>query len=126
MVGGTTHVDLGSTVHDSGTVDRSRGRSTPEGTVDFKFYNEIDCAGTGAGTRAAMLSHAGRPERGCASVGETGALAAGSYGFKAHFIDAATTDVWQTATALCEPFTVDKGTADDRDQDPQRRTRRRR
>jgi Bacterial Ig-like domain (group 3) len=104
VVGGNTHVDLGSFVHDSATA--SGGPSTPEGTIDFKFYSTIDCTpvdgGSAAGT-VPLVSGVAHPSS------DEGALAAGSYSFKA-FYTSSNTDKWQNSESLCEPLTVDQGT----------------
>ena len=84
---------------------RPAGPRLPTGTVDFLFYNTIDCTDTGvdAGSDVALdtngVAHPSNDEE---------ALAAGSYGFKA-FYTSTNTDKWQNSEGICEPLTVDKG-----------------
>jgi hypothetical protein len=106
VVGGATHVDLGSFVHDSATA--TGGPSTPEGTVDFKFYNTIDCTPVDGGSAAGTVTL----DSGVAHPSDDeGALAAGSYSFKA-FYTSSDTDVWQNSESLCEPLIVDQAQLD--------------
>jgi hypothetical protein len=108
VVGGTVHVDLGSTVHDSATA--TGGPSTPEGTVAFTFYTTIDCTtdenhpSADAGSTVALVNGVAHPSS------DEAALAPGSYSFKAVYTSS-DTDKWQSGSeSLCEPLTVDKGT----------------
>ncbi|MFN8486751.1 MAG: Ig-like domain-containing protein [Caldilineaceae bacterium] len=97
-VGGSTHVALGSVVHDSAAVSGSG--ATPTGSVSFTFFNTIDCSGSGtlAGT-VNLVNGVADP-----SVSE-GPLAAGSYSFKATYSGDSN---YNGSTGACEPLTVDK------------------
>jgi hypothetical protein len=106
VVGGSTHVDLGSKVHDKATVTADDG-STPQGTVDFIFYTTIDCSTPPDGTAAGSVS---LDNTGVAHPSDSeGPLAAGDYGFQAFFTSDDLTQ-WTNGISPCEPLTVDQGT----------------
>jgi hypothetical protein len=105
-----TALSLGSVIHDQATLDNTGGSwGTPQGNVTFYFFNTGTTAcpttgttgGTAKGTIAVDGSGIAHPST------DTGALAAGSYAFKAVYTssDAAK---WNNAESACEPFTVGK------------------
>jgi hypothetical protein len=113
VIANGTALDLGSTVHDSGTVTGPSALGTPDGHVDFVFYNEADCGGDG--TAAGTIDPLADGDTAGVGVAhpstEEGPLAPGSYGFKAFFYSD-NTAVWQNNQSECEPFTVNKGQLD--------------
>lgn len=90
---------LGTTAHDKATVS---GGYTPSGSVNFTFYTNASCSGSGsaAGTTG-LVGGAAHP-----SISE-GPLAAGSYSFKAHYNGDANNNALDAA---CEPLTINKAT----------------
>jgi hypothetical protein len=104
VVGGDTHVDLGSFAHDSASVTGSSDAFAPTGNVSFTFYTKIDCTtddthpSTDAGT-VAFDNGVAHPSS------DEGALAAGSYSFVATY---AGDNNYQGSTSGCEPLTVDQ------------------
>ena len=112
VVGGDTHVDLGSTVHDQGTVTAPAVLGTPTGSVDFKFYKGDDCAAgevtadpadvqVGSTSNVLLANGVAHPSA------DFGPLGAGSYYFTAHF-KTGNENVWSNSDSTCEPLTVDK------------------
>jgi hypothetical protein len=103
VVGGGTHVDLGSFVHDSASVTGSSDAFAPTGNVVFTFYTTIDCTpdngGSAAGTVALDASGVAHPSA------DEGALAAGSYSFRATYVGDTN---YKGSTSDCEPLTVDQ------------------
>jgi hypothetical protein len=95
-----TSVPLGSTVHDKATVSGVGGFPTPTGTVDFTWYPNGTCEGTGtaAGT-VTLASGVAHPSS------SQGPLAAGSYSFEAHYNG---DTYYNSADSACEPLTVGK------------------
>jgi hypothetical protein len=110
VIANDTALDLGSKVHDSGTVTGPAALGTPDGHVNFVFYSEANCGGEGAdaGTIDPLAAGATAGEGVAHPSTEEGALAPGSYGFKAFFVSE-NTDVWQDSESKCEPFTVNQG-----------------
>jgi hypothetical protein len=104
VVGGSTHVDLGSTVHDKATVTADDlAADTPQGTVDWEFYGNLNCdSGDPAGSLAVDSNGVAHPSD------SEGPLGAGDYSFKAFFTSDDPTK-WDDGESLCEPLTVDKG-----------------
>ena len=105
VVGGATHVALGSTVHDSATVSAPAVLGTPTGSVDFSFYS-----GTCGDPENATLVGTDTVDlvNGVADPSKShGPLGAGSYFYLATY-HSDNTDVWQNSDSLCEPLTVDK------------------
>lgn len=114
VVGGDTHVDLGSTVHDKGTVTGPAALGTPTGSVDFKFYKGDDCANGGddvdgvPDVQVGSTSNVPLDSNGVAHPSaDFGPLGAGSYYFTAHF-NTGDENVWSDSDSTCEPLTVDK------------------
>ena len=113
VVGGDTPVDLGSTVHDQGTVTAPAVLGTPTGSVDFKFYKGDDCAAgevtaDPADVQVGSTSNVLLDSNGVAHPSaDFGPLGAGSYYFTAHF-KTGNENVWSDSDSTCEPLTVDK------------------
>ncbi len=88
----------GSSVHGSATVTDSTG--SPTGTVAFTYYSNASCTGLGTSAGTATLAN------GVADPSSaTGALAAGSYSFKAHYNG---NYAYSAIDSACVPFTVSK------------------
>jgi hypothetical protein len=98
-----THQPLGSEIHDSAAVTVDGGIAIPAtSTVEFKFYNSIDCTGDVAESTSKPAA---------ASVDPAlleGPLHAGSYSYKATFVTPADSAV-TGSSAACESITIDKG-----------------
>jgi hypothetical protein len=107
------HVALGSTVHDSASVDGPDALGTPQGTVYFTFYGTIDCDGSlgdeDTPTAVAAGSHAVDASGIAHPSASKGPLGAGSYSFSAQFVSS-NRNVWDNSPSQCEQLTVDKGT----------------
>ena len=95
-----TQIALGGSVYDSATVSSQNASFKPTGTVTFTFYNTADCKPEGSSAGSAPVVEA----TGVASPSATeGPLAAGSYGFVAHYSGDAN---FNASTGVCEPLTV--------------------
>jgi hypothetical protein len=96
-----TSVPLGTTVHDKATVNGVLGFPTPTGTVDFTWFSNGVCEGTGtaSGTGIELTSGVAHPSN------AQGPLAAGSYSFKAHYNG---DTYYNSADSACELLTVNK------------------
>ncbi len=91
-------VPLGTTMHDKVTVTGN----TPTGNVTLQFFGDAACAGSVLATSGGIALAAGSVD---ATAFPQGPLAAGSYGFKAHYVG----DVHNTAAdGTCENFVVGK------------------
>ncbi len=102
-----TEVPLGSVVHDHATVTATGAPNTPQGTVDFTFYNGTaasPCSGTVVSTENGVALDA----NGEANSSNTAALAPGTYGYLVHY-NSSDTEQWTDGDGTCEPLTVDQG-----------------
>ncbi len=107
-MGGDTHVPLGSVVHDTATVTGQVTGFDPDLTkVGFAFYNTIDC--TGDGSLAGNTGADDDPTNLDRRSGDTQALGAGSYSFRARFAGDDNYNPVPGSSVTCEPLTVDKG-----------------
>src|SRR5207244_6759098 len=97
-----TSVPLGATVHDRAAVSGVSG-FTPTGTVDFTWFTNGSCSGTGssAGTVALDASGVADPSQ------SRGPLGGGAYSFRAHYGGDAN---YGQADSPCEPLIVTIGT----------------
>ena len=95
-------VALGTNVHDKATVSDSVAGVDPTGTVSFTFFANNDCSGQGtAKGTVALVAGVAHPSQ------ASGALAAGDYGFRAHYNGDSNFDA---STSDCEPFHVNTAT----------------
>lgn len=106
-----TNIPLGSSVHDSGTIETLPvDANLPTGsTVTFYFFEDDEC---GAFDPANAVDSAPYLVSGTDRVVDPalaeGPLGAGDYSYYA-FFESSDTDVVTNAQSTCEPFTVDKG-----------------
>ncbi|HLO30005.1 MAG TPA: Ig-like domain repeat protein, partial [Anaerolineales bacterium] len=96
-----TSVALGTTVHDSATVNGS-GFGTPTGSVTFTFFTTSDqCTGDSVAAGSITLDASGIAH----PSDPFGPLAAGSYSFQATYSG---DNNYNASTSDCEPLTVNK------------------
>jgi uncharacterized repeat protein (TIGR01451 family) len=95
-----TVVEARSTVHDSVTVSGVEGQASPTGTVTLDWFTNGNCAGEPVATSGNVTLASGHAD---ATAFSQGPLAAGFYGFKAHYAGDA---VYATATGACESLRV--------------------
>ena len=94
----SSSVPLGTNVHDKATVTEANTAFDPTGDVTFTFFTNNTCAGQNTGkSQVALVSGVAHPSQ------ASGALAAGDYGFRAHYNGDANFDA---STSDCEPFQV--------------------
>jgi hypothetical protein len=99
--GTVTVVEAGSTVHDFVTVTGQPGSPNPSGNVTLDFFTNNQCTGAPAATSAPIaLTANGTVD---ATSFPQGPLAAGLYGFKAHYAGDAT---YPPSDGPCEPLRV--------------------
>lgn len=91
-----TAIALGSTVHDSATVNGQVGSIAMTGDVTYDFYVGPNCDGTLDDTETVGLG---------TESSTTDPLAAGSYYYIANYSG---DDNYDASTGICEPFTVNK------------------
>jgi uncharacterized protein (DUF2141 family) len=102
----STHVPLGSVVHDHAKVTAPGSPNTPEGTVDFTFYNgtaDKPCSGNPVSSQLGVALVNGE-----ADSDATDPLGPGSYGYLVHY-DSSNLEAWTDGDGTCEPFIVDQG-----------------
>jgi hypothetical protein len=94
-------VPLGSTIHDSATVTGDPAAFTPTGNVQFWFFENGTCTGTGidAGL-VALVGGVAHPSN------SFGPLEAGDYSFQAEYLG---DDNYSGSISPCEPVTVEQG-----------------
>jgi len=101
-----TTVEAGTTVHDSASVTSAAG--IPSGTVKFDWFTNGTCTGNPQDTSAAFALTNGQADTATPGVGETafvkGPLAAGLYGFKAHYLG--DNNFMLPSDGPCEPLRV--------------------
>src|SRR5262249_1519447 len=88
-----TTVPANTTVHDKATVTGSPAVFTPTGTVEYRFYNTIDCTGSFTSETVSVGSESG----------SHGPLAPGSYSFMAIYSGDSN---YAGSSSDCEPLTV--------------------
>ena len=98
-VGGTTHVALGSVVHDTASVTGQFGNFAPSGTISFQFFTNLTCT-SGAPVTATPDSAT------AAHTADSAPLTVGTgYSYQATIADDAN---YVGATSPCEPLTVNR------------------
>jgi hypothetical protein len=98
----TTSVPSGTPVTDQATVSGS-GAGTPTGTVDFKFFNNGTCAGTGTDLGNFPLDASGVANTGPSAPLTVGGSTDGSYSYLAHYNGDTN---YNASTGACEPVAV--------------------
>ena len=99
-----TAVEVGATVHDFVTVDGGAGNPPPTGSVTIDWFTNNTCAGSPAVTSASIALGAGGMVD--ATSFPQGPLAAGLYGFKAHYLGDPANPVYAPSDGACEPLRV--------------------
>lgn len=86
-----------TTMHDKAAVSGQVGAIAMTGTVDFTFFNNEECDGTGtaSGTGIALVSGVAHPST------SQGPLASGEYAFRAAYSGDAS---YEPSVSACEPF----------------------
>jgi uncharacterized repeat protein (TIGR01451 family) len=92
---------LGSSVYDTATLGNLTTGKDPTGTLNFTFFDNGDCSGTGtpAGTGVAIDGQSDTE----------GPLAAGSYSFQAQYITGQNDHYNSSDLSACEPLTISQG-----------------
>ena len=94
-------VPYGSSVYDTATLSNLITGETPTGKVQYTFFANGDCSGTGTDAGLKTLVN------GLAPQSDTqGPLAAGSYSFDAQYLSGNDPNYSDSAVSACEPFTV--------------------
>ena len=97
-----TVVEAGSVVHDFVTVTGQPGKPNPTGNVNIDWFTNNQCSGSPAASSGPVgpLNASGQLD---ATGFAQGPLAAGFYGFKAHYLGDGT---YATSDGACEPLQV--------------------
>lgn len=108
-------VALGSDVHDLATVSKATGPASapqPTGSVSFRAYDTVAACtadtGFSGGTAKGTVTLAGGPPPVAHPSTSTGALAPGTYAFKAEYLGDSN---YAAKTSTCETFTVLQGSS---------------
>jgi uncharacterized repeat protein (TIGR01451 family) len=96
-------VAAGSIVHDLVTVSGGQGNPVATGTVTIDWFTNNTCTGNPASTSAALTLTNGQVD---ATAFPQGPLAAGLYGFKAHYAGDPANPVYTASDGPCEPLRV--------------------
>ena len=97
LVGGVAVIELGKTVHDRAAVTGSG--ATPTGSVDFSFFNNLNCTGTAADTALGISLVGGAAD----ATSFTKTPGVGEYGFMAHYNGDPN---YNASDGACEPLRV--------------------
>src|SRR5439155_4790392 len=89
----------GATAHDTATIGGQVSGFPAGGTVIYSFFNNGACTGTAASTQTVTLNANGTVP----NSSSTGALAGGSYAFRAAYSG---DNSYGASTSACEPFSV--------------------
>jgi hypothetical protein len=101
--GAVLTVPAGTTVHDLAVVDGGQGNPVPTGTVTLDWFTNDTCTGAPATTSAPLALLNGQVD---ATAFPQGPLAAGAYGFKAHYQGDPANPVYTPSDGPCEPLAV--------------------
>jgi hypothetical protein len=96
-------VPVGTTVHDQVTVSGGQGNPMPTGNVTIDWFANGTCTGNPAATSAQLTLVNGQVD---AMSFPQGPLAAGAYGFKAHYLGDPANPVYTPSDGACEPLHV--------------------
>ena len=95
-------IPFGSSVYDTATLGNLVQGETPTGQVQYTFFTNGDCSGTGTSAGLVDLNQDG-------SVPQSdteGPLEAGDYSFNAQYLSGDDPNYTDSAVSACEPFTV--------------------
>src|SRR5690242_11044016 len=94
-------VPYGSSVYDTATLSNLITGQTPTGKVQYTFFTNGDCSGTGTDAGLKTLVNGLAPQS-----NTQGPLAAGSYSFDAQYLSGNDPNYSDSEVSACEPFTV--------------------
>ena len=95
-------IPVGSTVHDTATLGNLVNGTTPTGQVQYTFFTNGDCSGTGTSAGLVTLSNDGSVP----NSNPEGPLAAGDYSFDAKYLSGNDPNYSDSEVSGCEPFHV--------------------
>jgi uncharacterized repeat protein (TIGR01451 family) len=95
-------IAFGSSVYDTATLGNLVNGQTPTGKVQYTFFTNGDCSGTGTSAGLVTLANDGSVPK----SDTEGPLAAGSYSFNAQYLSGNDPNYSDSAVSACEPFTV--------------------
>ena len=95
-------IPFGSSVYDTATLGNLVTGQTPTGTVQYTFFTNGDCSGTGTSAGLKTLNLDGSVP----NSDTQGPLAAGNYSFNAQYLAGNDQNYSDSEVSACEPFTV--------------------
>ena len=99
-----SHVGLGTSVYDTATFGNLTTGKTPTGTVQYTFFTNGACTGTGTDAGLKTVDGTGNIPQ----SNTEGPLTPGSYSFEAQYLSDDDPNYVDSEVSGCEPFTVDK------------------
>jgi uncharacterized repeat protein (TIGR01451 family) len=94
----------GSSVYDTATLGNLVNGETPTGKVQYTFFTNGDCSGTGASAGLVTLDGSGNVPQ----SDTEGPLSPGDYSFEAQYLSGDDPNYSDSDVSSCEPFTVNK------------------
>ena len=95
-------IPFGSSVYDTTTLGNLVNGQTPTGKVQYTFFTNGDCSGTGTSAGLVTLANDGSVPK----SDTKGPLSAGSYSFEAQYLSGDDPHYSDSDVSACEPFTV--------------------
>jgi uncharacterized repeat protein (TIGR01451 family) len=95
-------IPFGSSVYDTTTLGNLVNGETPTGQVQYTFFTNGDCSGTGTSAGLVDLN----PDGSVPPSDTEGPLNAGDYSFDAQYLSGDDPNYTDSAVSDCEPFTV--------------------
>jgi uncharacterized repeat protein (TIGR01451 family) len=95
-------VPYGSSVYDTTTLGNLVDGKTPTGKVQYTFFTNGDCSGTGSSAGLVTLNADGTVP----NSSTEGPLSAGDYSFEAQYLSENDPNYSDSEVSACEPFTV--------------------
>jgi uncharacterized repeat protein (TIGR01451 family)/fimbrial isopeptide formation D2 family protein len=94
-------IPFGSTVHDTATLGDLVTGEIPTGQVQYTFFSNVNCSGTGTSAGLVTLNNGSVP-----NSNPEGPLAAGDYSFDAQYLSGNDPNYSDSEVSGCEPFHV--------------------